>query len=239
MPDQRPFHFRHFSMMHCNSTMKIGTDSVLLGAWVNVENATKILDIGTGSGILSLMLAQRSNAMNIVGVDIDVLSVNEAKLNFETSQWRKRLKAIHLDIRDENSVLHTYDFIISNPPYFTSPFTTRTERRGLARHTDTLSYSELIHCAALRLDINGIFAVVLPFDQSNNFIEKASQQKLFLKRALQIIPIEGKPPNRINMEFSATNTSNPVVESFIIRTNNGNYTAQYCNMLGEFYLGLT
>lgn len=239
MGHHRPFHLRHFSVMHHLSTMKVGTDAILLGAWADCENAQTALDIGSGSGILALMLAQRNALLRIDAIDLDFDSVNEAALNFETSQWRNRLKAFQGNIiQYAQTALTSYDFIISNPPFFNQSVKPQDLKRNLARHTDALPYIELIRVAFQLLTPDGIFAVVLPCTEGKSFIEMAQNQGLYLKRLLHIIPVEGREPNRMNMEFSKINHGSVIARDFAIRDTHGHYTQAYHVLLHKYYLGL-
>lgn len=235
----RPFHFKKFSVLHHQSTMRVGTDAVLLGAWVNCSKAERILDIGAGSGILSLMLAQRNPLASITAVDIDQPSANEANINFLSSRWRNRLKAVCADIRlyDQQND-NRFELIISNPPFFTSSFKTQKARRNLARHTDTLSYHELALAAARLMGEKAIFAVVLPADSFNYMMEAALGQSLHLQRILHIIPVNGMAPNRINAEFGFEKNTGPNSESLTIRNSDYSFSSDYKILLQDFYLGI-
>jgi len=239
MSHHRPFHFRHFSLMHHQSTMKVGTDAILLGAWVNVEHATRILDIGTGSGIIPLMIAQRNKKATIVGVDIDGPSVAEASLNFRVSQWRNRLEAVHADILDfMKNTVHRFDLIVSNPPFFTHGIKAQVHRRNLARFTDTLPFADHIKATENLLDTDGILTVVLPTTESLRYTENALSAGFSIVRSLNIVPVEGREPNRIIMEFKRENLVEPAVETFVIRNICGNFSEDYKKLLENYYLGL-
>lgn len=225
--------------MHHQSTMKVGTDAILLGAWVNADNATSVLDIGTGSGIIPLMIAQRNNMANIVGVDIDGPSVAEAALNFKVSQWRKRLTAIQSDIRDfAKSTNQRFDLIVSNPPFFTHGHKAQMQRRNLARFTDTLPFSDHIKAAETLLETDGKLAIVLPTTESPAYTENAISAGFSIVRSLSIVPVEGREPNRIIMEFKKESQINAVAETFVIRNSCGNLSEDYKMLLHNYYLGL-
>ena len=134
MMDARPFHFKHFSLFHHRSTMKVGTDAVLLGRWVEVSPTDAVLDIGTGCGIMPLMLAQKG-AGKIDAVELDAASANEAEINFLASQWRDKLHVYQSDVRDF-ATNEKYDLIISNPPFFINSYKSDTERKNLSRHIE-------------------------------------------------------------------------------------------------------
>jgi len=235
----RPFHFKHFSLFHHQSTMKVGTDAILLGAWVPVDKVKTALDIGTGCGILGLMLSQRG-LPKLDAVELDELSATEAKNNFYCSQWRNQLQIYCMDIRRFADVFpeKQYDLIVSNPPFFVNSFKASQQRRNQARHTDSLSFIDLSTVAKNLLNPNGTFAVVLPLKESLNFVEIARNIGLHLKAQQQIIPVEGRIPNRINLLFSLKPVDKVLLENFTIRHADGDFTEQYKLALKDFYLGL-
>lgn len=235
----RPFHFKHFSLFHHQSTMKVGTDAILLGAWVPLKKVKTALDIGTGCGILGLMLSQRA-VPELDAVELDEQSVAEAKYNFNSSQWRKQLQVYCVDIR---KFVHEfpnkrYDLIVSNPPFFVNSFKSVQQRKNQARHTDSLSFHELVSVAKKLLNPDGSFAVVLPFKESLYFIETAEAIGLYVNARQLIVPVEGRPANRINLLFSLDPVAEIQSENFIIRDIQGDFTDQYKLALKDFYLGL-
>lgn len=236
--DTRPFHLKPFSLKHHRSTMKVGTDAMLLGVWANVENVQTVLDIGTGCGIISLLIASRSNA-EITAIDIDKDSVEEARENFQNSPFSEKMRAILADLNDFSKNSHLrYDLIVSNPPFFVNNLRPSDEKRKNARHTDTLSYEQLCAGASNLLKRKARFCVVLPYDVSLNFIKIAGVHGLFTKKQMLIFPREGMLPNRINIEFSKEPTTTIVTEKFAIRDSNDAFTAQYIELLSNYYLNL-
>lgn len=234
--DARPFHFKHFSLFHHRSTMKVGTDAVLLGRWVEVCPEDVCLDIGTGCGILPLMLAQKGVA-RFDAVDLDADSVAEAGENFAASQWRDRLQVYQSDIRafEPN---RSYDLIVSNPPFFINSFKSERKRKNLARHTDdSLSFEELCKTAKRLLKPEGRFALVLPYAGADDFIAIAERHGLYLHKQMDIIPVEGKEPNRVNLEMRLVPKTSPEKECFIIRGLDDRLTEQYHLFLKDYYLG--
>ena len=183
MTDARPFHFKHFSLFHHRSTMKVGTDAILLGRWVEVRPEDVVLDIGTGCGLLPLMLAQKGVGQ-VDAVDIDLASVKEATVNFKASQWRDQLKAYCTDIVDFQTEKQ-YDLIVSNPPFFNRFSKCDSERKSRARHNDAgLSYETLCKVVCRWLKPDGRFVVVLPADMSAEFLKVAGKLGLFLYKKL-------------------------------------------------------
>ncbi len=237
--DQRPFHFRYFSMLHDQSTMKVGTDAVLLGAWTKPPIAGQILDVGTGSGILSLMLAQRTEGCYITAVDIDQKSVEQAAFNFSISRWSNRLKALRKDFNDID-IAHSehYQLIISNPPFFTSTFKTRDDRKNLARHTDTLSHANLVALASHLLAEDGTLAVIIPMDSWPAFRAHCEANCLHVQRLCEIIPVDGRPANRVMIQAGKQPNEKPELQELILRETSGAFTPAYRQLLKAFYLGL-
>lgn len=230
------FHFKHFSLCHERSTMKVGTDAVLLGSWVEVKPTDWVLDIGTGCGILPLMLAQRGVA-KVHAVDLDEPSAMEAAENFQASQWRRQLFAFHADIR-RFTMQCTYDLIISNPPFFINSFKCDAGRRNQARHTDTsLSFDDLIASVRRLLKPDGRFVVVLPERESHGFLSLSNQNNLYLYRKENIIPIDGKKPNRVNMELRYGKPENQETDDLVIRLQDGSFSDGYQSRVSDFYLG--
>lgn len=237
MTDARSFHFKHFSLYHHRSTMKVGTDAILLGRWTEVRPTDTVLDIGTGCGLLPLMLSQKGVA-HVDAVDIDKASIEEASINFEASQWRDHLKAYCVDVVDFQTD-KKYDLIISNPPFFNRFSKCDSERKSRARHNDAgLTYATICHevCRLMRPD--GRLSVVLPYDVSLEFLKTAEQFGLYLHKRMTIIPIAGKEPNRVNLELDFGKVGTICEETFVIREADMRFTAQYCEFLKEYYLGL-
>ena len=236
MMDARPFHFKHFSLFHHRSTMKVGTDAVLLGRWVEVNPTDVVLDIGTGCGIMPLMLAQKG-AKRIDAVELDAVSANEAEINFTASQWRDKLRVYNVDIQNYASS-ERYDLVISNPPFFINSYKSETERKNLARHTDdSLSFAGLCASASRLLKDDGRFAVVLPLTESVEFLKEAERNGLYQSRRMEIVPVEGKEPNRVNLELRKALSERIDMEQFVIRGINDKFTRRYHEFLNDFYLG--
>ena len=230
------FHFKHFSLYHDRSTMKVGTDAVLLGAWVAVTPLDWVLDIGTGCGILPLMLAQKGVA-KVHAVDLDAPSAREAAENFDASQWRDKLFSFHADVRNF-TMQCAYDLIISNPPFFVNSFKCDADRRNQARHTDTsLTFVELVDSVRRLLKPDGRFVVVLPLRESLEFIPLAEQAHLVVHRRENIIPVEGKEPNRVNLEFRYGQPDSVEVSDLVIRHVNGTFSEAYQERVKDYYLG--
>lgn len=230
------FHFKHFSLYHDRSTMKVGTDAVLLGAWAEVKPTDWVLDIGTGCGILPLMLAQKGIA-KVHAVDLDEASALEAAENFQASQWSRQLFAFHADIR-KFTMQCTYDLIISNPPFFINSYKSDTDRKNQTRHTDTsLSFVELASAVKRLLKPDGRFVLVLPERESRDFIPIAAKYHLYVHKCQQIIPMEGKEPNRVNLELRFGKPESVQVTELVMRKVDNSFTEAYNDVVKPYYLG--
>jgi len=231
------FKFKQFTIQQDRCAMKIGTDGVLLGAWVSLENnPDSILDIGAGTGILSLQLAQRSNAETIEAIEIDENAFEQCVANFETSLWGDRLFCFHASAQEfATEVEEEYDFIISNPPFYTDNYKSGDTTRNTARFTDTLPFKDLAIVAFQFLSEEGIFALILPRKEEDNFITIASEVGLFPKR---ICRVKGSAPSEVKrslLEFSFQKTK-VIYEELTIENSRHNYTKDYTDLVKDFYL---
>ena len=216
--------------------MKVGTDAILLGRWVEVKPTDVVLDIGTGCGLLPLMLSQKGVAQ-VDAVDIDKASIEEATVNFEASQWREHLRAYHSDIVDYQTE-ERYDLIVSNPPFFNRFSKCDSERKSRARHNDAgLSYATICREVCRLMKPEGRLALVLPLDVSLDFLDTAEHFGLYLHKRMTIIPIAGKEPNRVNLELGFGKPEKVQEETFVIRDTDNRFTVQYNEFLKDFYLG--
>lgn len=234
--DCRPFFFKKFGMFHHRSTMRVGTDAVLFAQWVDVKSSDYALDIGTGSGIIPLILSQKGvGRMDAVELDTD--SYEEAKQNFSNSVWNDKLNVFNEDVRlfAEES-LKKYDLIVSNPPYYSSDVKPIKEKKVMARHVSTLSFRDLLLSAKKMMKNEARLAVVLPFYESRLFIKEAEELGLYLQKEFLISPIEGKEPNRVNMQFVVDDVDDVITELFTIRNIDYSYTNQYKEFLKDYYL---
>lgn len=200
----QPFKFKQFTINQNQCAMKIGTDGVLLGAWTTINhNPFSVLDIGSGTGVLSLMLAQRSDAEVIDAIEIDDKAYEQCVSNFEDSPWRNRLFCYHASIQEfAHEIDEEYDVIISNPPFYSEDYKSKDSQRDLARFVDTLPFEDLVVCVARLLSENGTFSIIIPFKEEGFFITLASKVKLFPNRILRV---KGKPTSDLKrslIEFS-------------------------------------
>ncbi|TLX76026.1 methyltransferase [Labilibacter sediminis] len=231
------FSFKEFIVHQDKTAMKVGTDGVLLGAWANCDKAKKILDIGSGTGLISLMLAQRTENAAIDAIEIDDSAFGQMQQNFELSPWKNRLTSIHMDFKHYSTTSgNKYELIVSNPPFFINSLKNECNKKSLARHTDSLSFAELISGIDMLLAENGIFCVILPATEKSSFIELAKTSGLNLTRCLYIKPTPSKPAKRILMEFSLSKSV--CIEEEIIIEDSGRhgYSNEYKELTKDFYL---
>ncbi len=228
------FRLKHFKVSHGNSTMKVGTDAFILGSLLKIDpDYSRILDVGTGCGIIALMLAQRSGAQ-FDAIDIDQPSLEEAKLNFEKSPWSNRLHAIQVSIHDFKPKQH-YDLIVSNPPFFSNSLLPVSEKLRMAKHTTNFDPEDFVKKSKNLLKPHDELAVILPADVSTVFSEMAVAQGFYMAAQLQIIPKEGKPANRKVLIFSLVENAGNFEESLVIRDLNGNYTPAYKKLTADYH----
>lgn len=233
----KPFEFKQFTVAQDRCAMKIGTDSVLLGAWTSVEHQPfKVLDIGAGTGILSLMIAQRSHAEQIEAIEIDDDAFEQCAENFENSPWNDRLFCFHASLLEYmEAVEEKFDLIICNPPFYTEDYKTQDKSRDLARFSDAMPLEHIIFAVTYFLSDNGKFSVVVPHREEQRFIEEASLINLFPNRILRVRGNEKSDLKRSLIEFSYTETSVQIKE-LIIETERHQYTQDYINLTKDFYL---
>ena len=217
--------------------MKIGTDGVLLGAWVSLDHKpNSILDIGAGTGIIALQLAQRSTANVIDAIEIEENAFEQAVANFENSKWRDRLFCYHTSLQEfSNEVNEQFDLIVSNPPFYNDTFESNSSARNLARFVSSLTFEELLKAVVKLLSTNGTFALVIPNKEEDNFLKLAKRQELYPRR---ICHVKGTPNSKIKrsmIEFSFVNQGCEV-EQLIIETTRHHYTTEYTRLVKDFYL---
>ncbi len=232
------FKFKQFNINDDNCAMKVGTDGVLLGAWCPIDNNPKsILDIGTGTGIIALMLAQRTNAQQIDAFDIDENSFEQATENFENSPWSDRLFCFHAGL-DEfiEEPEDEYDLIVSNPPFFAEDFKSTDEGRNLARFLDAMPFEELIEAADLLLSENGVFTVIIPFKEEENFISSAAEFELYPIKITRVRGTFTTPIIRSLLAFKRFEMPVLIADEIVIEISRHNYTDDYIDLTKDFYL---
>lgn len=237
------FRFKRFEVLNERSAMKVNTDGVLLGASMTIRPSDRyLLDVGTGTGTIALMAAQRLEKIlsdhSIVAIDIDEASATEAAANFINSPWSDNLRVFHtsLDEFTMTVVDRKYDLIFSNPPYFEDSLNAPEIRRNNARHTSTgLSYREILDFASRYLSEEGRVSLVLPADIENSLCRHARMNGLHLFRIIRVRTVPRKAPSRIIAEFSRIRTDS-VNDVVLTIQNEGKYTQEYLSLMHDFYL---
>ena len=214
--------------------MKVGTDGVLLGAWCDIQGAKRALDVGTGSGLIAMMMAQRNLALNIDAIDIDHDSITQASCNFENCQWSERLHAIEGDYVSFQ-LAKKYDIIVSNPPFFNNGVLPPATSRMNARHTVSLSYDQLLAKSKSLLADSGKIAIVSPADCVNVILDACGINELFVSKIVEIFSVDDKPAKRILWEITSVSTTT-THSSIVIRNSNNEFTEEYRELCKDFYL---
>ncbi len=231
------FQFKQFKVEDDQSAMKVGTDGVLLGAWIETKNARQILDIGTGSGLIALMMAQKSKAQ-INAIDIDKQSAKQAQSNFQKSPWKAQLNAEHISLQEFcKNATQKYDLIVSNPPFFVNSLKSPSNNKNRSKHTDELTYEELVHGITNFLTSKGRACLILPYAESKLFVNIALVENIYLNKRLKIRPKATKEINRVLMEFSFHKTKLKENEIYL-REENNKFSEDYDSLCKNYYLKL-
>ena len=230
------FVFKQFTILQDKCAMKVGTDAVLLGSWVDTRGAKKILDIGTGTGIIALMLAQKSDA-KVYAIDLDENAYQQAIQNINNCKWKDRIQAYHISLQKCSTLQNDkYDLIVSNPPYFVDSSKASEESRTNARHTDQLPFNDLLNGVLRLLSPTGSFYVILPTKESQLFYEMAEQQKLYLTKRTRVITRTDKPEKRSLMKFEFIKKEIEENTIVIEKDARHSYTDEYKEMTKDYYL---
>ena len=232
------FRFKHFTIDDQNSAMKVGTDGVMLGAWaVMPSNQGALLDIGCGSGILSLIMAQRSQGkLNIDAIDIDEGAVEDSKNNFALSLWKESLNAICGNfVSFSKECDKKYDIVISNPPFFTEDTLSPDSKRVSARNTSSLSFECLFKGVSEIITPKGLFSMITPADSYTFLAQTALIQGFYLRRLTWVVTVEGTEPKRVLTEWSREQAQY-TMDTLVVTTKDGLYTPQYKELTKEYYL---
>lgn len=234
------FTFKQFKVTQDKCAMKVGTDGVLLGAWTPIDNNPySILDIGSGTGLLSLMLAQRTNAEQIDGVEIDDSAHEQAVENFENSPWADRLFCYHADLESfAHEIDDEYDLIISNPPFYSENYKTSDAQRDQARFQDALPFELLIEVADYFLSEKGIFSVIIPIKEESIFIQLASEYNLYPIKVTRVRGNEQTELKRSLIAFSRNITMQIPLDELTIEKARHQYTPEFQALVKDFYLKL-
>ena len=232
------FKFKQFTIAQDKCAMKIGTDAVLLGAWAKLDSPKSILDIGTGTGIIALQMAQRSFAETIDALEIDADAFEQAIENFEASDWSDRLFCYHASLEQfVDEIDEKYDLIISNPPFYTSTYKKAAigGKRAMARHSESLPYDFLLVSTTKLLSEDGSCAFIIPFEEEEEFLKKALENKLFPFRVIHVRGTEKSLIKRSLLQLSFKEIAIEIDE-LIIEIERHKYTQSYINLTQDFYL---
>ncbi len=230
------FRFKEFTVYHDRCAMKVGTDGVLLGAWTNLENTNKILDIGSGSGLISLMIAQRNSNAFIHAIDIDPDAIEQTRINIENSRFANRITSECISLADHTwKSTERYDLIVSNPPFFADSLKSPDHKRTIARHTDTLIIEDLIRDAARLLADNGRISLIYPIEYKERLMGLAMENALFVTRITDVYPTPTSKPKRILIELSKEDRG-AEENNLIVEIDRHVYSDQFVELLRDFYL---
>jgi tRNA1Val (adenine37-N6)-methyltransferase len=234
------FQFKRFIVQQENTAMKVCTDACLFGAWLAAEierenwNVKKVLDIGAGTGLLSLMIAQKSKA-EIEAVEIEAGAAQQARENFQGSAFAKRLQVFHIDIKALPHD-HQFDLVISNPPFFENDLKSEDQKRNVALHGEELTFPELIAATRLQLNEKGMFAVLLSYHRTASFLNSAKNNQLFLCKQVLVKQTEKHNYFRSILLFRQEETA--IETSEIIIKKEGKYSEEFIGLLKDYYLFL-
>ena len=229
------FRFKQFQIEHDHS-FKVGTDGVLLGAWVSVIENANVLEIGSGSGLISIMMAQRNNSSNFIGVETDKNSVIESKKNIQNCPWSNRIKILHSKLQ-EFSPETKFQQIITNPPFFINSTKSHNLRKNETRHTDSLTFDDIISFSKNHLVHEGLLSIILPTGEAHIFHNQIAKEGFSLKRNTKVRSKADKPVERELLEFIKSPHSNNDSSELIIQFEKRNdYTPEYINLTKDFYI---
>lgn len=230
------FRFKQFTVFHDRCAMKVGTDGVLLGAWANVDKAKTILDIGTGTGLVALMLAQRNKNANITAIDIDKEAISQAKDNFATSPFFSQIRCSYISLQEfAQAKKSRFDTIVSNPPFFEDSLKSPQHNRSLARHTDNLPVEELVELSSSLLSETGRLSLIYPFTYKDKLLSLANLYNLHISRITNVYPTPQSLPKRILIEFSKI-PSTLIENDLLLEKERHNYSDQFIDLVKDYYL---
>lgn len=230
------FQFKQFTIHQERTAMKVGTDGVLLGAWAETETAISILDIGTGTGLLALMTAQRNQQARVDAIEIEPEAATQAQENVTASPWHNRIRIYNTSIFNFTPDIQ-YDCILCNPPFFIHSTKNPEQNRTLARHSDTLPHDTLAETAEKLLTPGGCFYIILPPPEAHAFIEYAQTHQLFPARITHVLPNPDKTAKRYLMKFTRLNLP-VIVDKLVIEWSRHQYSPEYIKLTRDFYLNM-
>lgn len=231
------FKFKKFEIIQAQSTMKVNTDAILLGSWARVEDCLNILDIGTGTGVIALMVAQRAENAKVTGVEIEEKSFLEASTNVDNSIFANRTSIVHDSIQNFSQVYkESFDHIVSNPPFFTGGTFSSNENKANVRHAIKLSHGDLLNAVTDLLSENGKFSVILPYIEGYRFVELAERSGLHTSKITEVRPRLSKSIERLLIEFTRVEKTKNMDEILIYHKESKNYADDFKALTKDFYL---
>ena len=237
------FRFRKFQVSHHRSSMRVGTDAVLLGAWADVQALSAcgqafVLDVGCGCGVISLMAAQRCPHAQVLGIDVDKPSVEEASENALQSPFAGRVQFRQFDVRmlAREPEAGRFNLILCNPPYYTEDTLPPDERRSRARNTSSLSFAALLESVSALLAADGVFSVVVPMQARDMFVGEAMLNGLHLHRECRVVTVSSKTPKRVLLEFGFQSDIDVRVSFLVLQDSQGGRSSEYSELCRDFYL---
>lgn len=230
----KPFRFKQFDIHQSRSVMRVGTDAVLLASWADLTNAGHILDVGAGTGVIALMCAQKNAQAYVEAIEIHEGSAEDARANFENSPWKDRLKMHEGDFLKIVS-REKFDFIISNPPYFTDSLRAADPSRNAARHDDSLPADAFLKQSKSLLSADGQIALIIPKNQLARWIDEASRFGFRPLKICHVFTLAHKDATRVMLTLSPANLEEPVMESILIEKSPGEFSEAYKQLTSQFY----
>ena len=230
----QPFLFKKFSIEQNNAAMKIGTDGILLGAWVNCINKRNGLDIGCGTGVIAIMMCQKNPNIKMTAIEISKEAVKDAIINFENCKWNNNLNLKNQDFKDYKPT-YKYDLIVSNPPFYQDGYKSNNPTKSLAKHEGELNFSSIIEFSNKNLTEKGTLNLIIPFKNGEKCKSIAKKQNLHLSRECVIYPKANKSATRVLLEFSKVNIDTKNEELIIENDKRHDYTTDYKNLTRDFY----
>lgn len=233
------FRFKQFTVFHHKCAMKVGTDGVLLGAWTGVDDVSEVLDVGTGTGLIALMVAQRNPLAMVIAIDVDEQAVEQARENIGTSPFSDRIAVEHFDFRQfvENSSKR-FDLIVSNPPYFSHSLLPPDRKRARARHSVSLTLDDLLRLSAGCLAPEGVLSLVLPYDKKDELERLSAKYRYYLKRQTSVYPLPCTQPKRLLVELTLVPVKGYETDSLTIEASRHQYTKDFSDLVSDFYIHL-
>lgn len=228
------FNFKEFRIEQEHCAMKVGTDGVLIGAWASI-GAGRTLDVGCGSGLIALILAQREAKAQITAIDLDEGAIMQSKININNSKWSDRIEIVKSSLQDYTPK-ESFDYIVSNPPYFINSLTAPDEQRTIARHNDTLPFTDLASGVERLLSDDGVFSLILPYVEANIFVVEAAKNNLFCTKRMDIKGRANKPIKRVMMQFEKRRRELISEEMVIEDGGRHEYSQKYRELTKDFYL---